>query len=244
MTPVARRRWFSKVHKWLALFVGVQLAIWTASGLIMTLYDIEIVHGEHLAARGAKTEPLNIDEVLPLSALVGVNTGPVSARLVNNSGRAFWELSYPDEVQLINARTGKSLTPLLKAEVREVAKQAYKGQASIKSARLLDSAPIEWRRYTPVWQVEFSDKDATRLYIHPRTGEVETVRTRLWRIYDIAWMLHIMDYRTRNDFNNPLIKIVASLGLTIALTGLGLVFYRVLLPFWRKRDLSKTGYPR
>ena len=243
MTPAARRRWFSNAHKWLALVVGVQLAIWTASGLIMALYDIEIVRGEHLAARGTKTEPLNIDEVLPLSTLVDVNTAPISARLVNSPSRAFWELSYPNQVQLINARTGKSLTPLLKAEIREIAIQAYKGEASVKSARLLDRAPIEWRSYTPVWQVEFSDKDATRLYIHPLTGHVETVRTRLWRIYDIAWMLHIMDYRTRDNFNNPLVKIVASLGLAIALTGLGLVFYRVLLPLWRRVQIRKSGSP-
>ncbi|MBA4801064.1 MAG: PepSY domain-containing protein [Euryhalocaulis sp.] len=239
MTPIARQRWFSKVHKWLALFVGVQLAIWTASGLVMVLYDIEIVRGEHLAKRGAMAAPLNLEAVLSLKQVVHAEREPLSALLIGNTGRPYWEVTYPDGAELIDARTGSPLTPLPADQVQAIAKQAYTETASIKSSRLLDHAPIEWRSYTPVWQVEFSDKDATRLYIHPLTGRIETVRTRLWRIYDIAWMLHIMDYRTRDNFNNPLVKIAASLGLTIALTGLGLVFYRVLQPLWRKRRISK-----
>ncbi|WP_022696332.1 PepSY domain-containing protein [Euryhalocaulis caribicus] len=243
MTPVARQRWFSKTHKWLALFIGVQLAIWTASGLVMVLYDIEIVRGEHLAERGAMSASLNLEEVLSLQQVVNSDQEPVSALLVGNAGRPYWELTFTDGAALIDAQTGDPLSLLSANQIQAIARQSYRGAASIRSARLLEHAPIEWRNYTPVWQVEFSDKDATRLYIHPRTGVVETVRTRLWRIYDIAWMLHIMDYRTRDNFNNPLVKIVASLGLTIALTGLGLVFYRVLLPLWRRVQIRKSEGP-
>ncbi len=46
----------SKIHKWLALFIGAQLLLWFASGVIMSVVPIETVRSEHLVSR--KTEKL------------------------------------------------------------------------------------------------------------------------------------------------------------------------------------------
>ena len=51
--PLVTRR----VHKWLALFVGVQAVIWTLSGLYMTAVHIDIIHGDHFI-RHAEPRPV------------------------------------------------------------------------------------------------------------------------------------------------------------------------------------------
>jgi hypothetical protein len=41
------RRWAPRLHKWIALVVGVQLLAWSVSGLFMTVVPISQVRGEH-----------------------------------------------------------------------------------------------------------------------------------------------------------------------------------------------------
>ena len=45
----------SRLHKWLALFIGAQLLIWFASGALMSFLPIDKVRGEHLVDREAVT---------------------------------------------------------------------------------------------------------------------------------------------------------------------------------------------
>ena len=49
----------------------------------------------------------------------------------------------------------------------------------------------------------------------------------MWRFYDFFWMLHIMDYRGRDNFNNPLLRAFALTGLAFALSGVTLVGFRL-----------------
>ena len=37
-----------KTHKWLGLVIGLQVVIWSLSGLYMTAVHIDIIHGDHL----------------------------------------------------------------------------------------------------------------------------------------------------------------------------------------------------
>ena len=54
----------------------------------------------------------------------------------------------------------------------------------------------------PFGRCNFDDKPKTRLYLDADTAELRAVRTKLWRVYDFMWMLHIMDYKTRDNFNS------------------------------------------
>ena len=49
------------------------------------------------------------------------------------------------------------------------------------------------------------------------------------------WMLHIMDFDTRDDFNHPLLQIAAALGLIIALSGV--VFWAMTTRLFRRRRI-------
>jgi hypothetical protein len=62
----------------------------------------------------------------------------------------------------------------------------------------------------------------------PGSGELVTRRHRFWRWFDFLWMLHIMDYESRENVNNALLRVATGVGVTLALSGLWLVYFRFL----------------
>ena len=88
-------------------------------------------------------------------------------------------------------------------------------------------------RVLPVWKVSFDDSESLSLYLNPWTGELLSRRTNRWRIFDFLWMLHIMDFDERDDFNHPLLQVAAFLGLIIALSGV--LFWAMTTAVLRKR---------
>ena len=73
-----------------------------------------------------------------------------------------------------------------------------------------------------------NDPDGTRIYVSPETGRVLARRNDYWRVFDFFWMLHIMDYDEREDFNHPLLIIVTLASTLFVLTGVALLYFR----FW------------
>ena len=80
-------------------------------------------------------------------------------------------------------------------------------------------------RKPPYWQVEFKGWNRPTLYISPTTGELICRRHNLWRIFDFAWMLHIMDYSERTNVNNPLAPRRNLERVLMALTGAWLLLW-------------------
>jgi len=99
----------------------------------------------------------------------------------------------------------------------------------------LTEKPKEYRRPPPVWQIEYDDGPKTRLYLDAETAELRAVRTKLWRVYDFMWMLHIMDYDTRDNFNSWCLKLASFLALLFAISGMALVAHRTFLRPMPKR---------
>ena len=119
--------------------------------------------------------------------------------------------------------------PVGETSIRLAANKYYKGEGKISSLTRLTEAPKEYRRPPPVWQVRYDDKAKTRLYLDTETAELRAVRTRLWRVYDFMWMLHIMDYKSRDNFNSWWLRLAAFLALLFAISGLMLVVQRIFL---------------
>jgi len=109
-------------------------------------------------------------------------------------------------------------------EARAVAVADYSGDAPVASVALQEDATLEIRGLTPpLWRVDFADGRRTTIYVDPASGEIAARRNLLWRVYDVFWMLHIMDYRARDDFNHSLLVGSAATAWFLALTGLWLV---------------------
>ena len=73
--------------------------------------------------------------------------------------------------------------------------------------------------------MDFDDAGSTAFYVSPDDGSLITRRHTYWRIFDFAWMLHIMDYEERADVNNTLLRISAGLGLVLSVLGMWLLFF-------------------
>ena len=96
---------------------------------------------------------------------------------------------------------------------------------------------MEVRRHEGrVWRVDFDDEDETSIYVSGQDGAVLERRNSTWRLFDIFWMLHIMDYDERADAHNPLLITAQVTGLVFTLMGIWLLFYS-----FNRRRKSRPG---
>lgn len=225
------RKWWFSIHKWVGLVVGLQILAWMVSGLFMTWFPIERVRSEHLIRETApRTLQQSVELTTASDALAALSIPISRLELVDIAGRWMWRIDSNGKPHaLMDIATGQVISPLDESAARDIAAADYAGQGKIVSAILIEKdAPIEYRSTLPIWQIVFDDADGTHLYVQPLTGKVAARRSGLWRTYDFLWSLHIMDYTTRNDFNNWPVVIMSLLGLVLAVTGIGLLVYR----FW------------
>ncbi|WP_375203844.1 PepSY domain-containing protein [Hyphococcus sp.] len=221
------KTWIQRIHLWAGLILGVQVLLWMASGVVMSWFPIELVRGENASF---VTPPIELEAQAYASpgGVIAQAPGATSVELKRFLGRVVYLASNADgAMAMFDASTGERLTPLKEADARRIAKQDFIGDGEIISARLINFPPQEYRRETPVWRVDFDDKRNTRLYISPDSGEVRARRNDVWRLYDFFWMLHIMDYEERENFNNPLVMTAAAAGFVFALSGMIIVIMRL-----------------
>jgi uncharacterized iron-regulated membrane protein len=64
-----------RLHKWAALVVGIQMLLWVAGGLVMSLSDIDEVHGD-LTKAAIEPKPLRWDRLVALSGLYLIGVTP------------------------------------------------------------------------------------------------------------------------------------------------------------------------
>lgn len=221
-------KYLTRAHKWAGLVLGLQILLWFASGLFMALFPIDEVRGSHLAEKSAWS--LSDVSVIPIEIAMTAYEGNLTgASLTSIAGEPAYALIGDKGTQLLNARTGAAWEPISAGSIRVAANKYYKGDGEIASLIRLTESPNEYRRAPPVWQVQYDDQSKTRLYLDAETAELRAVRTRLWRVYDFMWMLHIMDYKTRDNFNSWWLRLAAFLALLFAISGLLLVAHRLLL---------------
>lgn len=209
-------------HRWLGLALGVQVLLWMASGFVMSWYHITLVRGETNAVKvfAPELEPRSYANP---GGVIAQTPGATSVKLKSFLERPVYEVVSDSETAMFDAATGEKITPISEDLARQVASRDFIGDGKIVLIESLTEAPGEYRRAAPVWRATFDDRLHTRIYVSPQTGDVTARRNDVWRLYDFFWMLHIMDYEEREDFNNPLVRAAAFTGLLFALTGIYLV---------------------
>lgn len=231
----------TQLHKWIALVVGLQVLFWVAGGVVMTAIPIERVRSEHRLAQ-RDLPPLEFEAAVPPSeAARAAGVGALaSANLKATPRGPVWVLTpvgKDAQPKTVDALTGGPLERLTEAEARAVAQAAYTGPGRAVSARFYEKPPQETGRETPLWRVEFDDREGTDFYVAPDTGEVVTRRSNVWRFYDFFWRLHILDFKNGDNFNHPLLIGLTVLTLPVVITGLILLWIRLGrdLKLWRAR---------
>lgn len=231
-----------RVHKWLALVVGVQAVLWALTGLYMTAIHIDIIHGDRFI-RTPGPAPFDLAALAAPGPLIAAVPGTTAVRLVRLLDRPAYIVEGSGAPALFDAHSGAKLAPLSEAMIRTVAASRYAGDDAIARVELLHEVPAEIRgRPAPVWRVEFDHWNKPTLYLSAHTGELLARRHELWRVFDFAWMLHIMDYEERENINNPLLRIATIAATLMALTGAALLFWN--LPKRRRREAKPLAMPR
>jgi ferredoxin len=124
----------------------------------------------------------------------------------------------------LNAKNGSVLV-FDQEHAQKLAKSDFRGKGEVISVTKGVAPDLETRRHSgPYWRVDFSNTANTSIYVSGQTGEILERRNTYWRIRDFFWMLHTMDYATRDDFNNRLINIIILIAVWIGVSGFILLF--------------------
>ena len=211
--------------------MGVQTLIWTLTGLYMTVVHIDIIHGDHFI-RQADARPISLSEIVGPVEVAKAAPDAQEVRLARLLSHPVYIARTPAGEMLFDARSGKRLAPPARDDIRRLAEHWYTGPQRLVRLELINDIPGEVRgRKPPLWRAEFDGWNKPTLYLSPATGQLLTRRHELWRIFDFFWMLHIMDYETRDNVNNWLLRGFTLLAFTTVLSGAWLLWFA----FPRKR---------
>ena len=207
-----------KIHKYLSLFISLQLLLWTASGIYFAYNKIENVRGEQYREQTSFSVDLSkinfeVEDISTLSFANRLNERVVVIR--DTQGKKYFDfdgnlidkISFEDAFKVVKTKT--NLSPLSVEEVTEAKKRAeYRG------------------RDLPIYRVVSTNKqnEEINVYVNPYSGDISAVRSTQWRIWDLLWGFHIMDWQDRDNIGNIFLKIFSVLALLSAITGIVLFF--------------------
>lgn len=226
----------SRLHKWLAIVIGIQLLLWFASGTLMSILPIKQVRGEHLIDRTLTALPANAPLADParFAQAAGAPVQTLTHRML--LGRPIVEVVTEKGTRLFDAVTGAALAAPGPAQAEQIVRGAWRGEGRrAATVERIAAESTEYRGPLPAWRVALDDKDATRVFVAADTGRITAVRTSTWRLYDFFWGLHIMDWKNHEDFNTPWLLGFAIGGLALWLGGAILLYMR-----WPIRKRRRT----
>ena len=207
-------------HKYLSFFISVQLLLWTVSGIYFAFNKIELVRGEQY--RLTESFPINFNEVKFSRSDVQ------QVKAINRLGEIFFVVSGSKGTEYLDS-FGTPVNKLNKSEIFEIVSSS----STLKPINLEEitesSKGSEFRgRNLPLYKVtSLNDKDKKiNLYLNVFSGEITAVRSLQWRIWDLMWGFHIMDWQTRDKINNIFLQIFSILALVSSISGI-MLFFRV-----------------
>ena len=197
------KKFTRNLHRYLSIFVSIQLLLWTISGIYFAYNKIELVRGEQY--RLPKNVEYRIFDRLGISIIETIEYGEKSYK------------TYPD---------GNLIKPLTKEEAIKITAQKTTLNP-LEVSFITELYPgAEYRGSLPVYKVKTDTKDDINVYVGYMTGDIGSIRSDSWRIWDLMWSLHIMDYRERDNINNILLQILSILALVTSISGITLFFVK------------------
>lgn len=208
-----------KTHKYLSILISIQLLLWTISGIYFAFNQIELVRGEQY--RLPQVFSIDLSKInLVLDSVKNIQVArrfgeeilivrkEAGTEYLNLEGVALEKLSREEAKSIVSSVT--SLMPLAVEEINDPEPGSeYRG------------------RNLPLFKVVTQDQenDEINVYVDAISGQVVAIRSQQWRLWDLMWGLHIMDWETRDEINNWLLKLFSVLALISSLTGV-FIFFR------------------
>ena len=226
----------SKVHKWLALLMAIQILFWFVSGLFFAVFPIERVRSEHVMAE-QPARPVAFDTaadgLLRLGS-AGVTGERIEVRMLLDRPVALVSAGQ-SRPRLYDLTTGRLMSPIPGTLAVAIAERDHAGDLRTSRIERVTEESTEYRGALPAWRIDFDDGANRSLYVAADTGTVTARRSTLWRTFDFLWSLHIMDFKNHEDFNTPLLIIATALGLVVIVTGIVMFPARLGYNKWRRR---------
>ncbi|MDA9220710.1 hypothetical protein N9P33_02715 [Gammaproteobacteria bacterium] len=207
-----------KIHKYLSFFISLQLLLWTVSGIYFAFNKIELVRGEQYlnhVETNFDLSKLNIEiekaKAVEFKKRLGQEIVIIktkdTTKYLNMTGQPLKKISMEDAMNSVSNQT--ILIPFAAEEVvNEKSGSEYRG------------------RSLPIYRVKSKNEKGTELnvYINIYSAEVVAIRSNKWKIWDLMWGFHIMDWKERDNIDNLLLKIFSILALVSSVTGIMLFF--------------------
>ena len=242
LSRIVTRRRIRRFHRYLSIVVGLQLLLWSASGAFFAWSNIHKVRGEHLMAEPPALS-LAIAEIISPGELElppAIRDDVKQVILHPRIGTWAYEVSTSrDESLMFDATTGERLAPISKSQATDVAIADFKGTAQAEQVEYYEQvdSDSEYRgRDLPAYRVHLDDPADTKIWVSALRGTVVTRRNNRWRWFDWFWMLHTMDFQTRDNFNTWWLKAASLLGVTTAVSGF--VLWGSTTTLFRRKKVS------
>ena len=232
------RLWLRKTHRYTAVFLGIQLSFWILSGTYFAWIPIDTVRGSDMS-QSTMQKGIQLEALVNPAALDIPEDRELFSLQVSSSAQnemTIYKIKTNQGWLYYDAQTGMQMGKIRIKEIERFARADYKGKDAIRKIALIETnAPSEYRGSLPVYQIEFDDLRSTTLYLNPFDGQVLARRNTYWRIFDFLWMLHILDFGEREDFNNNLLRVLASLSFIVVISGYGIFFGQKCLQWGRRK---------
>lgn len=246
-------------HRYLGILLGIQFLLWTIGGLYFSWSNMDEIHGD----LQKKNVPLHRSDLLLVSPSAVLDSirkihrvdSLVSVQLIDILGEPHYQIRCLSAIHdtlthqhnrglmnhLADAATGKLRRPLTQAEAVAVAARHFNGQPKVIATEYLTSTHNhhEYREQPlPAYAITFSHPSNTTVYVAAELGTVQKFRNDKWRIFDFLWMLHTMDYQSRDEIGNWLLRLFSIFGLVTILSGFSL--YLISSRWWKNKFFRKN----
>ncbi len=204
------------IHRFLGLIIGIQILLWTISGIYFSWTNLDRIHGDHFKNPGY--EPGFYTDLYPISEIY-IPGGVQAIELREVEGFPYYWINGE---QLFHAQTGEIKEGISKSEAIGIVQQYLRSDLEIASVELITETGRhhEYRgRPLPAYVIKYQENHHLKAYVSTADGKFQTVRHQGWRVFDFLWMIHTMDYRGRDNFNTFLLRGFALLGLFTVVSG-------------------------
>ncbi len=217
---------FKRLHKWLALLVGIQLILWIVSGIVFSFINHDSVDGGFIYKKNKTNQIIQAENFAKL-----LKNYPTATELsqITLLGKSVFKLVVENKTLLLDTQTRESIV-IDEDLIKQISQENYRGGGELQQVNLINESSDENRGFSlPSWQLVYDDEFDSHLYFSAKTGEYQGIRTSSWRTFDFFMMLHFMDYEflgigQRGDFNHALIIIAAIILLLFSMSGMLLIY--------------------
>lgn len=227
----SKHYYIRKTHRYFGVILGIQFLFWTLGGLYFSWTNIDEIHGDFQHRQPPKLSG-NISLVSPSAVLqkMAVAADSIQAmQLLSILGKPYYAVQVYSKGtltrHLADAATGDVRPAITKEEAIQIAAESFRGEPKLKTVEYITATTghHEYReKPLPAWAVTFNHPTNTSIYVSADFGKVEAFRNNKWRLFDFLWMMHTMDYKQRDNFNNWLLRGFALCGLLTILSGFAL----------------------